>query len=77
MIRRAVLIECCRRVQDYLPELGLYYADKTNMVAKDRYKQAARRVRELMREEQELSAVARACVLSAGDPRAQGLLQSA
>lgn len=75
--RKAIWAECWNRIQEYLKELAIYYADKTNMVAKDRYKQAAKRVRELMREEQELSAVARACVLSTGDPRLQGLLQSA
>lgn len=74
--RKAVWGECWRRVQDYLVELGRYYADKTNMVAKEGYKQAAKRLLELMREEQELSAVARACLLSTGDPRLQGLLQS-
>lgn len=74
--RKAVWAECWDRIQDYLNELGLYHTDKTNMVAKDRYKQAAKRVRELMSEKRELSAVARACVLSTGDPRVQGLLQS-
>jgi hypothetical protein len=75
--RKAVWAECWDRVQEYLKELGLYHADKNNTVAKDRSKQAARRVRELMQETRELSAVARACVLSAGDPRLQGLLQTA
>jgi hypothetical protein len=34
-------------------------------------------LRELMREDRELSAVARACILSSGDPRLTGILQSA
>ncbi|MGH6751843.1 MAG: hypothetical protein ACREDP_06715 [Bradyrhizobium sp.] len=72
--RKTVWAECWDRIQDYLRELALYRADRTNMIARDRYKQAAKRVRELMREEMELSAVARACVLSAGDPRLEGLL---
>ena len=65
------------RIQEYLKELALYHADKDNAIARDRYKQAAKKVRELMREEKELSAVARACVLGTGDPRLHGLLQSA
>jgi len=75
--RKTVWAECWHRIQEYLDELRRYHADKTNVLAKDRYRQAAKHVRELMREEQELSAVARACVLSTGDPRLHGLLQSA
>lgn len=75
--RKSIWTECWGRIQDYLNELGSYHKDKTNPVAREGYKQAARRLREMMREEEELSAVARACVLSAGDPRLTGLLQSA
>lgn len=75
--RKAVWSECWNRIQEYLRELALYHDDKTNAVARDRYKQASKHVRALMREEQELSAVARACVLSTGDPRVTGLLQTA
>lgn len=75
--RKTVWAECWDRIQEYLKELARYHDDKTNGIAKDRYKQAAKRVRELMHEEKELSAVARACILSAGDPRVAGLLQSA
>ena len=64
-------------MQEYLKELGTYHADKTNVIARDRSKQAIKRVRELMREDRELSAVARACILSSGDPRLTGILQSA
>jgi hypothetical protein len=60
-----------------LQELATYHADKTNVIARDRYKQALKRVRELMHEKQELSAVARACVLNSGDPRVTSLLQTA
>src|SRR2546430_15986682 len=38
-------------------------------------KQAVKRIRELMGEDRELSAVARACILSSGDPRLTGILQ--
>jgi len=75
--RKTVWAECWDRIQEYVDELKRYHADKTNAIAKDRYKQAAKRVRDLMHAEKELSAVARACVLSTGDPRLAGLLQSA
>lgn len=75
--RKVVWAECWHRIQDYLKELRLYHADKTNMVAKAGYKDAARKVLELMREEEELSAVARACVLNSGDSRVRALLQAA
>jgi uncharacterized protein (TIGR02646 family) len=74
--RKTVWGECWNRIEEYLKELQFYHADKTNMVARDRYKQALRHVRELMRDDQELSAVARACVLSTGDSRVTNLLQS-
>jgi precorrin-3B methylase len=75
--RKSVWADCWNCVQEYLKELATYHADKTNVVARDRYKQALKRIRELMHEERELSAVARACVLSSGDPRVTGILQSA
>jgi hypothetical protein len=75
--RKAVWAECWNRVQEYLKELATSHADKTNVIARDRSKQALKRVRELMHEQRELSAVARAYVLSPGDPRVTGILQSA
>jgi hypothetical protein len=75
--RKAVWAECWQWIQEYQKELALYYADRNNLIAKDRYKQAAKRMRELMHEKQELSAVVRACILSTGDPRVVRLLQSA
>ena len=75
--RKTVWAECWDRIQEYLKELTLYHADQDNVIAKDRYKQSARQVRELMREDKELSSVARACVLSTGDARVMGLLQAA
>ena len=75
--RKAVWAECWNCVQEYLKELATYRADKTNVIARDRTKQAVKHVRELMREDRELSAVARACILSSGDPRLTGILQSA
>ena len=74
--RKVVWTECWDRIQEYRQELATYHADKTNAIAKHQYKQAARQVRQMMREEKELSAVARACVLSTGDRRVMALLQS-
>jgi hypothetical protein len=64
---KALWAECWNRIQEYLKELETYHADKTNGIARDRSKQALKRVRELMHEKRELSTVARACVLSSGD----------
>lgn len=75
--RKTIWSECWNRVEEYRRELALYQKDPTNAIARDRVKQAAKHVRAMIREEQELSAVARACVESAGDPRVRGLLRSA
>jgi hypothetical protein len=75
--RKAVWAECWNCVQEYLKELATYHADETNVIAWDRSKQAVKRIRQLIREEQELSAVARACLLSSGDKRLTRILQSA
>ncbi len=74
--RKVVWAECWNHIQEYVRELATYHADKTNMIAKQQFKQAAKQVRKMIREEQELSAVARACVLGSGDPRVEALLQS-
>ncbi len=58
--RKTVWSECWNRVQEYLRELALYQADKTNTVAKNALRQAAKSIREMMHAEKELSAVARA-----------------
>jgi hypothetical protein len=75
--RKTVWAECWNRVEEYWGELCLCEKDPTNAVARDRLKQAAKRIRAMMREEQELSAVARACVQSTGDERLAGFLRSA
>lgn len=74
--RKAVWAECWNSIQEYRRELVLYQQDPKNLIARDRLKQAAKRVRVLLKEDRELSAVARACVESAGDPRVKGLLRS-
>ncbi len=75
--RKAVWAECWNCVQEYLKELATYHADKPNVIARDRSKQALNRVRQLIREGRELWAVTRAYILSSGDPRLTGILQSA
>lgn len=74
--RKTVWADCWSRIQEYLQELARYHTDKTNMLAKQLSKSAAQHIREMLRPEKELSAVARACVLSSGDPRVTKLLQS-
>lgn len=75
--RKAVWAECWNRIEEYRYELSLYHRDQTNTVARDRVKQAAKSLRTMIKGEQELSAVARACLVSTGDSRFLGLLQSA
>ena len=74
--RKAIWSECWNRIQDYLRELSLYQLDRTNGAAKEGMRQAARRIREMMGPEKELSAVARACVVATADPRLTALLQT-
>jgi hypothetical protein len=75
--RKTVWAECWSRVEEYRHELGLWRQDPTNAVARDRFKQAAKHVRAMIEPDQELSAVARACLESAADPRLAGFLRSA
>ncbi|MEW6210939.1 MAG: hypothetical protein AB1631_21420 [Acidobacteriota bacterium] len=76
--RKTVWNACWTRIQEYRDELAKYHASGgKNLIALNQFKEKARAIREMLRETEELSAVARACVLSAGDPRLAGLLQSA
>ncbi len=75
--RKTVWAECWRRIEEYRAELALYQKDPSNGIAHDRFKQAAKDLRSMIRDDQELSAVARACMESAGDGRIVGLLRSA
>jgi len=74
--RKVIWNECWQRIQSYKAELQRY-EDDDNPIARTQAKEAAKYIREMMRPEKELSSVARACVLSTGDPRLLGLLQSA
>ena len=75
--RKTVWVECWSRIQTYLYALGLYQRDPTNGIARAQLKQAATHVRELISEDQEFSAVARACIESSGNSRVLGLMRSA
>lgn len=74
--RRVLWAECWARINEYLNELNIYHNDKTNAVAHRGSKLAARRLRELIQEDRELSSVARACIFASADPRVQGLLRT-
>lgn len=74
--RKVIWNECWQRIQSYKSELQQLKAND-NPVARTQAKVAAKYIREMMRPEKELSSVARACVLSTGDRRLVGLLQSA
>ncbi|MEZ0209244.1 MAG: hypothetical protein ACAH17_03665, partial [Candidatus Paceibacterota bacterium] len=62
--------------QSYKDELQRL-KDNDDPIARTQAKEAAKFIREMMRPEKEFSSVARACVLSTGDSRLIGLLQSA
>jgi hypothetical protein len=74
--RKVIWSDCWSRIQAYLGDLENYHRDNTNLIAKESYKASARSIREMLKDDKEFSAVARACVLSAGDPRLSGLLRS-
>jgi hypothetical protein len=57
-----------------LIQLGTHGSRRTS--SRDRFKQSAKEVRKMIREDKPFSAVARACVISTGDPRIQGMLHS-
>lgn len=74
--RKTIWAECWNRVQKYLRELERYQADNTNVIAKNGIRDAAKSIREMMKEDKEFSAVARACVESTGDKRVDSLLRT-
>jgi len=75
--RKTVWNECWNRIQEYREELSKIDADELNVLARERVEQAAKQVLKLLQKESELSAVARACVISTGDERVTILLQYA
>lgn len=72
--RKIVWSECARRIEDYKRELAIYQKDQSNQIAHQAAKAAMAQLRELIREEKELSAVARACVWSSGDDNVRKVL---
>lgn len=76
--RKTIWTECWSRIEAYLAELRRYdESGGTNLIAKTQSKEKANAIREMIREDKELSAVARACIISSGDPRVVGLLRTA
>jgi hypothetical protein len=75
--RKLVWAECWNRIEEYRRDLAVYHENPTNDVARHAYTQALKAVRGMMQSDVELSAVARACVMSSGDPRVIALLRSA
>jgi len=76
--RKTIWAECWSRIQEFLKELRLYdESGGTNLVARTQSKEKANAIREMIREDQELSAVARACIVASGDPRLLGILRTA
>ncbi|GLZ57784.1 hypothetical protein [Micromonospora sp. NBRC 107095] len=68
--------ECWGYICDYQTELTAFQRDPSKVIARDRAKRLAGMIRAMLGEDQELSAVARACLLSANDPRLVGFLQT-
>lgn len=75
--RKTIWNECWQRIRSYRHELKLLSdSGGQNPIARSQVKESAKAIREMMRPEKELSSVVRACILSTGDPRLMGLLQS-
>jgi hypothetical protein len=75
--RKTVWTTCWAVIEEYLSELSTYHADKDNAVARAGFKKAADNLLSMIDETQELSSVARACILSSADPRVIRVLQAA
>ncbi len=76
--RKMVWSECWTHIEKYRSELETYCkSNGVNMIAFNETKTHARNIRAMMKDDRELSSVARACVLSTGDQRVIQLLQSA
>jgi hypothetical protein len=73
--RKTVWNDCRNHIQEYHQEMRKYaQSDGKNMIAKNMLKTKAKAIREMIKTNQELSSVARACVISSGDPLIIGLL---
>jgi hypothetical protein len=74
--RKAVWSDCWTHIRRYLAQLELLDTNPDNTIARESMRDAATRILQLMRADQELSAVSRACLESSGDPRLGALLRS-
>lgn len=73
--RKVIWNDCWTRIQQYLTELSNYQR-LNSPVAFQLSKDKAREIRAMLCDDQELSSVARACLLSTGDSRVIGLLRT-
>ncbi len=74
--RKTVWNECWDRIKRYRDDLQRFHdSGSTNKIVLAQYTQAVNEIHEMLCDDQELSAVARACILSTGDPRVIALLQ--
>lgn len=68
--RKTVWNDCWKHIQDYLQELEkLHKGDQDNPIARHELQSKADAIIKLTCGDKEFSAVARACILSTGDPR--------
>lgn len=74
--RKLVWSDCWNLIRQYLSELDCYYRTDSP-IAHQMYREKAKQIRGLVKEEKPFSSVARACILSTGDKRVMRLLQSA
>jgi hypothetical protein len=74
--RKLIWQNCWQNIQAYLDELKKYHKDKNNSIAKDRFREKAKNIRDMLEADQELSSVACACLLSTGDDRLRCFLRS-
>lgn len=75
--RRTIWNNCQTEIDQAKRELKNYAADPNNMIARDRSKAAIRRLREMIKPDREMSAVARACIAFSDEPTVRNILTSA
>ncbi len=73
--RRMVWNQCSQHIEQYRQEIKRFDdSNGNNLIAKQMLKEKAKAIREMIKTNQELSSVARACVISSGDSRVRNLL---
>jgi len=73
--RKLVWNECWNLIQKYLAELA-EYSRSHSLIAHQQYKEITKAIRAMLLPERAFSSVAKACIMSSGDPRLLGLLRS-